>query len=144
MKEMNNEEYLIVYKDQANEKLVEELKKFRNYIFSSEQRKHEPEWKQLYAIGGFVVNVVKALKWEMSAYTFYDIWTEIQKAIDYTLSSPYADELNSMWQDYHTGKTNKYDNVENVWEMYNIIFDKLEKRYPGLEETVKKYFDHDD
>jgi hypothetical protein len=149
--EPSRDDVMVVHKEQSNAALVEKLKSFREYILSD----NEPEWKQLVAIGGFVADVIRLLKWSekpvypLENYHYYknehvmtceDICDSLWQAIDYTFNEPYADELNAMWQDWYFHDTGKYDSVETIGDMTDIICDRIEERYPGILSMVRKYF----
>lgn len=154
----DREKVKVVYKEQENASLVEKLKSFREYILND----GEPEWKQIIAIGGFVADVVKLLKWTekpvydcRGSYTSYlynnehvmsceDIIASLWQAIDYTFQSPHADEFNAMWQDFHFNNTGKFADVETMDEMYDIFTAKIEEEYPQFMETVLKYWHFDE
>lgn len=147
-----NEEYMIVRDDQANEELVAKLMSFKEYISDD-----LPEWKQLIAIGGFVADVVKLLKWSEYKRSYHsrigytngevmtcdeiceDIWT----AIDYHFNSPYADELNTIWRDWNTDES-KYPEAKTVEDIYDVIIARMEQVYPELAKTAEKYFHFSD
>lgn len=152
---MDREDVKIVHEGQANEKLIEKLRAFREYISDD-----MPEWKQLIVIGGFVADVIQLLKWEKKPVYHQDAWDnhkywryenekvtsceliceEIAAAIEYEISAPYADELNAMWQDWHFNDTGKYADIKTFEDMDSIIIARIEKDYPGFEDMIKKAF----
>lgn len=146
---MDRDDVKVVHDGQANNTLVKQLMSIKKYINDD-----VPEWKQLVLIGGFVIDVVKELKWEeqpkysKSGYGFDkkpimncdEICEGITSAVNHYLSVPYADELNAAWEDWYFDDTGKYANVETIWDMYDVICERLEQKYPGILELEKKYF----
>lgn len=146
------QDYKVIDKDrQANEALIEKLKKVKEYI-----KDDMPEWLQLIAIGGFVADVVKMLKWDdfkrvynpwhspgtstkMNMMTKDEIIEEIWTAIDYHINAPYADELNSIWQDWNTGTEYQFK-AKTTSDVSDVILDRMEIYHPGFLEAAEKYF----
>lgn len=145
------QEYKVFDKErQANEPLIEKLKSFRKYI-----NDEMPEWVQLIAIGGFVADVIKLLKWDdfervynpwnspdtsrMSMMRRTEIIEELWTAIDYHLNAPYAEELNAIWQNWDTDETYKPE-TETVTDLYDVIISKIEENYPGFADEAERYF----
>lgn len=153
MFENKQEEYEYVTKNGFNEKLVRKLQSFRSYL-----NEDLPEWKQLIALGGFVIDVIRELKWEeqpefsRSGFQFDkkpimtcdEVCDGISSAVDNHILAPLADELNAMWSDWNCMKTEKYKNVQTIDEMERIIFARLEQTYPGIEKWVRHYFIRDE
>lgn len=147
---INRDDVKCVHEEQANEQLVEQLRKFKEYLLSEDV----PEWQQLIATAGFVIDVVKLLKWseykrrincsEISFMTCDDICNDLMEAVTYHLEAPFADKLNSMWRDWEFNDTGKYANIKTTNEMSSIICDCLEMEYPNLLELLKKYFKIDE
>lgn len=148
-----NEEYKIVRDDQANEELVKKLMCFKEYINDD-----LPEWKQLIAIGGFVANVVKLLKWSEHKRSYQkrignyadgelmtcdEICEEIWIAINYSFNAPYMDELNTIWSEWNTDQS-KYPEAKTVEDICDVIAARMEQVYPGLVETADEYFHFSD
>lgn len=143
---INRDNVKCIHKEHSNQQLVEQLKKLKAYLLSEDV----PEWQQLIATTGFVIDVVKLLKWseyktrincsEISSMTCDDICDELMNAVGYHLESPFADKLNSMWQDWKFNDNGKYANINTMNEMSNIICDCLEMEYPNLLELLRKYF----
>ena len=121
-----------VHDELANEQLVGQLRKFREYLLCNDA----PEWQQLIAVAGFVTDTVKTLRCNKTD----EIHDEIIAAVNYELEKPYAEKLNSMWDDWNFNRTGKYANVKTVQEMLDIICDCLEIEYPGLMECEKRFF----
>ena len=121
-----------VHEELANKQLVEQLRKFKEYLLNDDV----PEWQQLIAIAGFVTDMVKTLRCNKTDEIYY----EITAAVNYELEEPYAEKLNSMWDDWNNDKTGKYAKINTMQEMYDIICDCREIQYPGLIEMEKKYF----
>ena len=141
------DEYKIVRDDQKNQALIEKLLSVESYIDHS-----LPEWKQLIKIGGFVADVIKALKWSehkppFNSYhrdqapqmTCDEICEEIWVAIDYTFSSHYADEMNAIWNGWNTDST-KYPEAKTVEDILDKLIEIVEKDYPGLKEYADSCF----
>lgn len=146
---MDKKEYMIVRDDQANKELVAKLMSFKEYI-----NDELPEWKQLIAIGGFVADVIKLLKWsehkrsyrnnfgdyaDGAVMTCDEICEEIWTAIDYSFNAPYADELNAIWSDWNTDES-KYPEANTVEDICDVIAAQMEQVYPGIIEMAKDYF----
>lgn len=146
---MDRDDVKIVHEGQSNFALVEKLREVRNYI-----KEDVPEWQQLVTVGGFVIDVIKQLKWneqpkfskrnlrcdEKPVMNCDEICEGITSAINHYLSVPYADEFNAAWQDWYFERTDKYANVETIWDMYDIVCEQLEQKYPGILELEKKLF----
>lgn len=149
----NKEEYMIVRREQANEELVKKLLSIKEYLNDD-----IPQWQQLIAIGGFVADVIKLLKWsekpvyrttvnnftdwdykDKNVMTCEDIRDEIWIAINYHFNEPYADELNKIWSEWNTD-VNKYPEVKTVEDICDVISERMDKVYPGLVEMADKYF----
>ena len=152
MMENKEQEYKVIDEErQANETLIEKLKSFREYINDD-----MPEWLQLIAIGGFVADVVRLLKWDdfkrvynpwhspgtstkMNMMRKDEIIEEIWMAIDYHINAPYADELNSIWQNWNTDT--KYElGSKTTSDVSDVIIGKMEIYHPGFLEAAEKYF----
>lgn len=135
-----------VHDELANEGLVKKLRKFKEYLLNDDV----PEWQQLIATAGFVMDVVNELKWkehaeyhgtsERCVMEADDVFDEIMAAVNYELEKPYYKKLDSMWDDWNNNKTGKYAKINTMQEMLDIICDCLEIEYPGLIELEKKYF----
>ena len=125
-----------IHDELANESLVKQLRKFKNYLLDDDV----PEWQQLIAIAGFVTDTVKTLRCNKTD----EVPDEIIAAVNYELEEPYAEKLDSMWDDWNNNKTGKYAKIKTMQEMYDIICDCLEIQYPGLIELEKKYLKIDE
>jgi len=151
----NRDNVMCVHEGQANEQLVEKLRNFKEYLLSNDV----PEWQQLIATAGFVIDVFKTLKWaehmgafrkslnyakDISAIICNKVCEEVTAAVNYYISFPYADELNGMWQDWYFNDTGKYADVETTFDMLDIITDRIELEYPDLLEWEKKYFKYEE
>ena len=156
--EIKREDVLVVHDGQANALLIEKLKTIKNYL-----NKDLPEWQQLIMLGGFVADVIKAMKWsEKPIYNSFgndtDNWNykdknvmtcdavieEISASITHQLSEPFADELNEMWQDWYFNDTGKYADVKTDFDMNEIIVGRMEQEYPGITVTYEKFLFSDD
>lgn len=135
---------------EANETLIEKLKSIQEYINDD-----MPEWMQLIAIGGFVADAVKLLRWDdfsrtynpwhtnsdtkMNMMTQDEIIEEIWGAIDYHINAPFADELNAIWHAWNTD-TDYMHNEETVGDISDVILNIMEAHHPGFLDAVKRYF----
>jgi len=148
--DINREDVMCVHDGQSNEQLIEQLRKFKDYLLSEDV----PTWQQLIATAGFVIDVVKMLKWsdykgrfsftEIPFMSFDDVCTEITAAVNHYIAAPFADELNAMWQDWHFNDTGKYADIETSSDMCGIIIERLEQEYPDLLEREIRYFKYED
>lgn len=148
---LDDYDYKVIRKENANDKLIEKLKSFKSLAKELDTLN---EWEQLIAIGGFVADVVRLLKWEKhtkeyrdknlwydqkaNLMTYNDISEEILTAIDTHLNLPYADELNAIWRKWNTDDT--YLPEVKREDVIDIIVDKLEENYPELLSIIDKYF----
>lgn len=146
---MDRDKVKVVHDGQSNLALVEKLREVRNYI-----KEDVPEWQQLIIVGGFVIDVIKELKWneqpkfsksnlkcdEKPVMSCDEICEGVTSAVNHYLSVPYADEFNAAWEDWYFDDTGKYANVETIWDMYDVINEKFEQKYPKVLELEKKYF----
>ena len=145
------QDYKVIDKErQANEALIDKLKSFKEYINDD-----MPDWLQLIAIGGFVADVVRLLKWNdyervynpwhspdtsrMSMMKRDEIIEEIWTAIDYHINAPYADELNTIWHNWNTD-TEYMPNEKTTTDVSDVIINIMETHHPGLLEAAEKYF----
>ena len=123
--------YNYSHDDLANEELVNQLRMFKEYLLNDDA----PEWQQLIAIAGFVIDTVNTLDCKQKS----DIYDEIVNAVNYELEKPYYKKLISMWDDLNYNITGKYAYVKTMQEKFDIISDFVEMKYPGLVELEKKY-----
>lgn len=153
--DINRENVMCVHEGQANEQLIEQLRKFKEYLLNDDV----PEWQQLIATAGFVTDVLKTLKWSEHKNTFSrsldnskddpamiceKICEEVTAAVNHHISVPFADELNGMWQDWYFNDTGKYADVETISDMLCIITERLEQEYPNVLELEKKFFKYEE
>lgn len=151
----NRDDVKCVHEGQANEQLIEQLRKFKDYLLSEDV----PEWQQLIATAGFVTDVLKTLKWSKHKKIFSkyldndednssiicdEMCVEVTAAVNHYFSLPYADELNGMWQDWYFNDTGKYADIKTISDMCGIITDRIEQKYPDLLEWEKKYFKYEE
>ena len=52
-------QYMIIREEQANVMLIEKLRSFRKYI-----NEDMSDWEQLIAVGGFIADVIRLIKWD--------------------------------------------------------------------------------
>lgn len=141
-----------INKNGQNENLVRKLKSIQLYLDGD-----LPEWKQLIAIGGFIIDVIRELKWaeqplfskmgeidKEPVMTYSEIYNEILYAVNQHLLVPLADELNLIWHEWNEGKTKKYQDIQNIEEMDCFLFTVIEKMYPGIEQWMRYYYLHED
>ena len=141
-----------INKNGQNENLVRKLKSIQLYLDGD-----LPEWKQLIAIGGFIIDVIRELKWaEQPLFskmgeidkepfmTYSEMYNEILYAVNQHLLVPLADELNLIWHEWNEGKTKKYQDIQNIEEMDCFLFTVIEKMYPGIEQWMRYYYLHED
>jgi len=150
--ENREQEYKVIDKERmANEALIEKLKSIKEYISND-----MPEWLQLIAVGGFVVDIVRLLKWDdhkrvynpwhysepsnkMNMMTKDEIIEEIWTAIDYHINEPYAEELNTIWHNWNTD-TKYMPNEKTTDDISDVIINIMETHHPGFLEAAEKYF----
>lgn len=149
MKKFVAEEEKFISENGKNESLVNRLKSFKAYINDD-----IPEWQQLMAIGGFVMDVIRCLKWseqpvfsksefqcdERPVMSCDEICDEISAAIDNHIIAPYANELNEMFQDWNLQKTDRFKDIKNIEEMDELLWERLLQHFPNLLECVKQYY----
>lgn len=121
-----------------NEPLITQLRRFKEYILSEDI----PEWQQLIAIGGFVIDVIQQLKWSehKHLYNCNEITDEIIFAVTCYLEEPFHDEINSIWHDWEYNDTGKYTHIQSLLELTDILKDRIKDEYPQISDIIKKFF----
>lgn len=150
--ENREQEYKVIDKERmANEALIEKLKSFKEYISND-----MPEWLQLIAVGGFVADIVRLLRWDdykrvynpwhysepsnkMNMMTKDEMIEEIWTAIDYHINEPYAEELNTIWHNWNTDAA-YMPNEKTTDDISDVIINIMETHHPGFLEAAEKYF----
>lgn len=122
----------------ANEPLITQLKRFKEYILSEDI----PEWQQLIAVSGFVINVIQQLKWSdhKHLYNCDEITDEIIFAVNCYLEESFHDEFNNIRHDWEYNDTWKYKQIQSLLELSVILKDRIKNEYPKISDVLKKYF----
>ena len=148
-------QYMIIREEQANVMLIEKLRSFRKYI-----NEDMSDWEQLIAVGGFIADVIRLIKWDKyrklfstssscgtyavgNTMTCSDIIKELWTAIDYEINSPHADELNTIWNKWNSD-VNYFHDIENISDIYEVIISKMEEYHPGFMNCADTYFHFSD